>query len=136
MSEDKKAETLCNLCGLPCTLGGDPYPDFRAGLISAVVQGGYESTAGNGYGALDDMTSYNFSLCEFCLDWLFSQFKIPVEVKDYMGSSGGYDFEDPNTKPWKPEPWKPAADRVNEDDWRKMKDEFFSEFNKRNEARK
>jgi len=110
----------CNLCGLSCRLGDGPE---IGGLINAVVRGGYYSTAGNGSGALDDGHSYKFSLCEWCLDWLFSQFTIPVKAGSYHLSN-------------EPEPsWRPAWHRVTEDTWRTYESEFFNEYNKRNEAR-
>ena len=91
------------------------------GLVDAEVSGGYSSTPGNGSGALDDRTSYRFSLCEFCLDWLFSQFKIPPAVKDMDGDPIG--------------PWKPAAQRVMEDVWRIKRQEFFIDQRRRELAR-
>jgi hypothetical protein len=95
---------LCNRCGLSCTVGPEGSPDAGpAGLIGATVVGGYESTPGNGYGALDDGTSYRFSMCEFCLDDLFSTFKIPVTV---WGNRG------------QPEIWRSASRRMAEDTWR------------------
>jgi len=117
-------DVLCNLCGLSCVLGHQDH-DLRRphGLINQTVRGGYHSTPGNGLGALDDTMSYKFSLCEFCLDWLFSQFKTPVELGCYMGG-----LEEG-------EVWKPAAQRVEEDDWRAMKEEFRAELEKRNAAR-
>ncbi len=101
-------EHKCNFCGMPLVLEAGSGPK---GLVDAEVSGGYSSTPGNGSGALDDNTSYRFSLCEFCLDWLFSQFKIPPAVKDMHGDPIG--------------PWKPAAQRVMEDEWRIKRQEFF-----------
>ncbi len=115
---EKQEDVLCNLCGFTCALESDW--DEEGGLIKAVVCGGYNSTPGNGHGALDDSTSYQFSICEFCLDWLFGQFVLPVAASDNMES----------------EVWKPAAERVAADDWRKMKNEFFAESSKRANARK
>jgi hypothetical protein len=121
---------LCNLCGLSCK---PPNPSFSEnedlGLIDCVVSGGYDSTPGNGKGALDDVTQYKFSLCEFCLDWLFVQFKIPVEVSDYPICQSAENFK------YIRENWIPAKNRVENDDWRRMKKEFFAEFEKRNQAR-
>lgn len=113
---------LCNLCELSCVPAardsfGDPH-----GLINAVVGGSYASTPGNGSGALDDMTAYKFSLCEWCLDWLFSQFHIPPKVYDFS-TYFSREFE-------------PAAQRVIEDEWRTFKDEFWAEKKKRDAARK
>lgn len=115
----------CNLCGHPCgVLGRDENDpgDRRMGLIEQTVHGGYWSTPGNGDGALDDCSSYKFSLCEFCLDWLFSRFAIPVATDSSIGPE--------------PQPFRPAEQRVREDEWRKRKAEFFAEFEKRNASRK
>lgn len=140
-------DTLCNLCGLSCSLGPKDSPAYgNHGLIDTTVIGGYESTPGNGWGALDDMDRYRFSLCEFCLDWLFSQFKIPVAMDGPMNDyllQPGESIEDGLNKRGvvqlmevpQPPPWKPAAQRVAEDDWRKMKQEFFEEAVKRSNAR-
>jgi hypothetical protein len=115
--------TTCNSCGESCSLG-TLHDDVQSngGLIDAEVQGGYNSTPGNGAGALDDMTSYKFSLCEFCLDHLFQQFKIPPTV---------YDFIDDEIA----EPWRSAHQRVTEDEWRKQKKEFYEEYFRRNQLR-
>jgi len=115
-------DVLCNRCGLGCAIG---CGDLRSlcGLVNAVADGGYESTPGNGHGALDDTTRYTFSLCEFCLDWLFSTFVIPVDVSDYMCPGE------------KMEPWAPAAERVERDSWRRMKKEFRAEYQRRVMAR-
>lgn len=112
---------LCNLCALSCVLGDEPC---RAphGLVDVSVSGGYESTPGNGHGALDDCQRYTFSLCEFCLDWLFSQFKIQAATDNYM--TGEHE-----------KPWRPAAQRVAEDEWRRMKPEFRAEYERRLVAR-
>lgn len=108
----------CNLCGHPCGVpAGENDPgDQRMGLIKQTVVGGYWSTPGNGDGALDDGISYRFSLCEFCLDWLFQRFVIPVSTV--------------------PSPFRPAEQRVRDDEWRRHKTEFFAEFEKRNASRK
>jgi len=113
----------CNLCGHPCGVLGqaeDDPGDRRMGLVEQAVRGGYWSTPGNGDGALDDNTTYKFSLCEFCLDWLFSRFAVPVTVFNGV--------ED--------EPFRPADQRVREDEWRGQKAAFFAEFEKRNASRK
>lgn len=126
MAEEAKKLTICNLCGYPCGLEcstSGQIEDHRAGLQNAEVSGGYHSTPGNGDGALDDMTRYEFSLCEFCLDWLFSQFTVPVKMSFY------------DTGEVSEEAYRPAHERVREDEWRRMKQEFFAEFEKRNKAR-
>jgi hypothetical protein len=121
---------LCNLCGLSCAAPNLSFSKEQEdlGLIECVVSGGYDSTPGNGEGALDDTIAYEFSLCEFCLDWLFVQFKIPVAVSDYpICESPGFSKSKFD--------WIPAKDRVVNDHWRKMKKVFFDEFEKRNQAR-
>lgn len=119
-----KEDVTCNLCGLSCALGTAGHPAYdMGGLIKARVSGGYESTPGNGCGALDDCTSYSFSLCEFCLDWLFTQFKVPVAQ---WSPTAGTDEQ---------ESWEPAHVRVAKDDWRKMKKEFCDEAERRAIAR-
>jgi len=109
---------ICNLCGFPCSPPEESSLNNDMGLIDAYVCGGYDSTAGNGYGALDDTVEYRFSLCEFCLDWLFEKFQIPVEVRDYIG---GEEIE----------PWRPALQRVKEDEWRKYRDRLVVERSRR-----
>ncbi len=144
-------EPLCNLCGLTCMLWGRDTGVVDAdGLVAAKVSGGYASTPGNGNGALDDMTTYSFSLCEFCLDWLFAQFHVPVTVGDAhdgmatlqpgetieeglkrAGGCIGYPHA-----PGPPEPpWKPAAERVKADAWREQKKRFFDDKARRDLAR-
>jgi hypothetical protein len=55
------------------------------------------------------------------LDWLFSRMKVsPIERRVVSGGK---------------EQFRPAAQRVREDEWRTSKDEFFAEWNKRNLAR-
>lgn len=80
----KHPETLCNMCGESCLLS-DSHAHYEdpSGMINEVVSGGWHSTPGNGSGALDDTTSYRFSLCEFCLDWMFKNFKIPPNVSGF-----------------------------------------------------
>lgn len=121
----KQFSDLCHLCGLTCRFENskDPFGKGVGGLIDAPVSGGFDSTPGNGNGALDDGITYRFSLCEFCVDWLFGQCKIPPVMFGYV--SGGEEQE----------PWRPAAQRVSEDAWRKNKEGFFREFQRRNEAR-
>jgi len=119
MTVKEPPEITCNLCGELCNLGQWKTPH---GLIESCVSGGYESTAGNGYGALDDGDSYHFSLCEFCLDWLFSRFKIPPTVYEFCGNG-------------EPNQWSPAKDRVVQDEWRRMTKLFFAEKERRDKAR-
>jgi hypothetical protein len=138
----------CNLCGESCFLGSLWEGQFSfGGLLNAQVIGGYESTPGNGAGALDDMSRYGFSMCEFCLDWLFQQFKIPVAVDDPMNDylmQEGETLDEAMTKRGvvqimerpQPPPWKPAAQRVDEDEWRQSKEEFHQENNRRSLLRK
>lgn len=119
-----RLEAVCNLCGLSCRITASDGEDCgNHGLIEQRVSGGYHSTAGNGYGALDDGTTYKFSLCEFCLDWVFSQCQIAPELGSYMSSGD------------KPESFVPAAVRVRDEEWRSSKKEFFAERDRRDAAR-
>lgn len=117
-------DVLCNLCGLTCRLDIGGSCEQLGGLVNACAVGGPESTPGNGDGALDDTIAYTFSLCEFCLDWLFSRFKIPVAVSDDLHLGDG-----------PVEPWRPAHQRVAEDKWRRMKAHFTNESARRDLAR-
>ena len=105
----------CNLCGESCVIFDDGQMSILGGLFYADAIGGYSSTPGNGYGALDDGCTYKFSLCEFCLDWLFGRFRVPVTVTGRTGDEA--------------EPWRPARVRVAEDGWRGK--ELSAEFERR-----
>lgn len=96
---EPESDKLCNLCGLPRWVGYTET-DGELGGVAMRAEGGYYSTPGNGSGALDDMTVYCFALCEFCLDFMFSQFVIPVDVECRLDESGH-----------KTE-WRPAMNRV------------------------
>lgn len=126
-------DTTCNLCGLSCALPCGP-PDAVVlddyGLIACEARGHYASTPGNGHGALDDCDAYTFSLCEFCLDWLFTQMRIPPTVENVSldGESR------------RPGVWRPAAQRVKADEWRhgdrfRSHDAFYAEQARRDLAR-
>lgn len=115
--EQMSERRVCNLCGHPCSLGPERN---EGGLINQTVDGNYDSTPGNGQGALDDCTSYRFSLCEFCLDWLFQQFVLPVTVFSGDGE----------------ETYRPAAVRVRDDDWRSQKEGFAQESERRARSRR
>jgi len=143
---DGPDDPMCNLCGLSCVLGLPSPARGPHGLLDAQVIGGYESTPGNGCGAVDDMTRYTFNLCEFCLDWLFERFKVPVKtddpMNDYMlreGESVAEGVERMGVvrvmghcdKP----AWRPATQRVFDDEWRRDKQEFYAERDKRKAAR-
>lgn len=97
--------------------GKRAHDNVSLGLINCRVTGGYESTPGNGCGALDDCETYEFSICEFCLDWLFQQFKTPPALSDNLGDSE--------------KTYRPANQRVQEDEWRRMKAEHFAESDRR-----
>lgn len=115
---------ICNCCGEPCSTCDTPELDQAPmGLIDCTVRGCYDSTPGNGTGALDDATTYTFSMCEFCLDWLFEQFQAPPTVSDYL-AAGIAD-----------EVWRPAKQRVAEDAWRAQKQQFLNEQARRCTAR-
>jgi hypothetical protein len=120
MMEQHK-EKMCNFCGETCEIVGDSTGEIKenSGLIDANVSGGYGSTPGNGNGTLDDCTKYTFSLCEWCLDWLFEQFKTPPTTSDYMSPDEAA------------EPYIPAVERVTLDSWRVKKKKFFDERRRR-----
>lgn len=117
-----KKEMFCNMCGKTCAmcLDGDEYFE-NEGLILAKVSGGYPSTPGNGDGALDDMTQYEFSICEFCLDFMFSNFVIPPKVSENITKQMTF---------------VPAEKRVAQDEWREDKDNFYKRKSERDFARK
>lgn len=124
--KENKAEfegkDLCHLCGLTCNIiVADDTVEFSG--LNGEVHGGFHSTPGNGDGALDDGNRYRFKLCEFCIDFLFSSFVIPPDVSDYMSED-------------KREAFRPASQRVQEDEWRKTKEKFFAEYNRRKAQRK
>jgi predicted HAD superfamily Cof-like phosphohydrolase len=92
---------LCNLCGQTRTLGqlySEGAPTDLYGLRTR-VDGGYLSLA------LQDCTAYKFALCEFCLDWLFTQCKHPPLVCSVNGLTGA-------DEGLPPEPFVPAAHRL------------------------
>jgi hypothetical protein len=122
----EEEEKDCNVCGLTCWLGTDGNPsNANYGLINASVMGGYESTPGNGEGALDDMTKYTFNVCEFCCDWLFTHMKIAPHVAYQMGDATEEE-----------EAWRSAEERIKtEPQWRKNSELFFIEKTKRDRAR-
>lgn len=126
MSTNDHPVPVCNRCGLSCALG--PRGD-AGGILRRTVTGGFESTPGNGSGALDDLQGYTFSLCEFCCDWLFQTFVIPVEENEVSITGERLISMDGEYR------WRPAAQRVEEDEWRRMKDEFRAEHSRREKAR-
>lgn len=70
-------ERTCNLCGCGCGDGFKKGPlNFNKGLIDATVTGGYSSPI------IPDMTSHTFSLCEYCVVWLFDVFLIKHKFTD------------------------------------------------------
>lgn len=83
-------DKLCNWCGMSMCLWSDeevenigvsPYP---MGLVNQTLYGHSLSHPGIGRGTLDDDSSYTFSLCEFCLDHMFQQFKVPPMTSRYV----------------------------------------------------
>ena len=113
------------MCGESLGLGkmsGPGGPEVEnGGLIDCRVSGGYNSTPGNGAGCLDDSTSYKFSMCEFCLDWLMTNFNIPPIVSDY-----NTDFK---------KIFRPASMRVQDDEWRHCKAQHYFESERRDKLR-
>jgi antitoxin HigA-1 len=125
--DEEEEEVLCNWCGETCRVveRGHPSGSVPHGLVRAQVTGGYLSTPGSGPGgALDDTTGYEFSLCEFCLDHMFSRFKTPPKLFNYMHPEET------------PEPFRPAEQRVREDEWRKTPELFLAEKERRDLLRR
>ena len=120
--EPDRSVPTCHLCGLSCRLGQHERAN-SGGLERHTVTGNYDSTPGNGDGCLDDLSSYTFSLCEWCLDWLFAKMPIPPIVRD--------DIPGGNTQAV----FRPAAQRVGEDTWREDKEGFAREKALRDDAR-
>ncbi len=109
--------TCCNWCGCS-VLSSQGHNHIGDEFI---VVGGYDSTPGNGEGALDDMDRYSFILCEFCLDHLFQMFRVPPNVEPEWGGS--------------PIQFRPAHVRVKEDAWRHQKVRFLVEEKRRSDLR-
>ena len=103
------SEAICNRCGLSCRLPDGHNREANHGLVDCHVDGSYDSTPDNGFGALDDCTRYTFSLCEFCLDWLFTTFRVPPTTRDIT-----VDGIDLGAAP----KWRPALIRVGSADKR------------------
>lgn len=124
---DVKTDIKCNLCGHSCYLGLNRFLRDNhietGGLSNAHVSGGYESTPGNGCGAFGDGDVYNFSFCEFCLDFLFENSKIPIKEWDV------HTPEDPHL-------FVSALEKVKFETWRQEKTEFLAEYEKRKASRK
>jgi len=69
-------DILCNKCGKSCRT---PIGNYE-GLIEVKVQGGYDSPV------VGDMTTWTFSLCQYCIAEFGKSFKIPIEINDtYFG---------------------------------------------------
>lgn len=124
------AGNTCNMCGLECQIKFEQNGEVTKNseicnsiLSDFTVSGGYDSTPANGYGALDDGSTYTFSLCEFCLDNLFQKFKIAPKITSYMSYNGEEDF-------------LPAETRVRMSAFNKEnKKAFLEEQERRNKAR-
>lgn len=86
----------CNWCGFTCTMNPD-HANLRGsyGMINVTADGGYGSDV------LLDATRHRFSLCEYCLDHLFSQFTKPPGLEDYMSGT------------LLKQPWMSLVDRLN-----------------------
>lgn len=71
MDKELKLGLYCNNCG--CSLISEEAEEYY-GLINCEVHGGYYSTY------LEDLKSYKFDLCEYCLKTMFNKFKFAPEV--------------------------------------------------------
>ncbi len=100
---------ICNMCGLDCKIIElvpqkidcerkvctetdqklhQQAPDLEdGGAMKIVAKGTYHSTPGAGWGALDEAHTYSFVLCEFCLDYLFTQMQITPRVRNINGQT-------------------------------------------------
>lgn len=67
-------DIFCNKCGKSCK---DKDTNDFYGLIEIQVDGGYYSTA------LEDCTTYTFSLCEPCLVGYMEMWKHPPDKFEY-----------------------------------------------------
>jgi hypothetical protein len=65
-------DVLCNQCGKSMRCDWHGCKDHFRGLNDAGIEGGYCSKD------LEDLTVYEFDLCEKCLKKMFKSFKIPV----------------------------------------------------------
>lgn len=72
----------CNKCGNSMMRDyckdSSPEEGCAYGLVGAKVNGGYLSDP------LEDITSYEFNICENCLYEMFLEFKIPPKIGCYM----------------------------------------------------
>lgn len=127
---------ICTVCSESCAL--HLYDDHyeNEGLTDVSIMGGYPSTPGNGLGALDDATRYTFSICEFCLDFLFENARVPPTT--CHPGRDAIEFGD-RRLPAVPDevfPFACASERVARDDWRTRKAEFYAERDRRAALRK
>lgn len=75
---------ICNMCGFDMSDGiykDESNHDPNFGLRDAEVYGRYDSPV------LFDRTKCVFSLCEYCLVWLFESFAVPQTVIDLDGDN-------------------------------------------------
>ena len=68
--------TICNNCGEECDYHWMESHE-KHGLIGQRYSGGFSSPA------LEDCTTYYFSICEHCLKDMFNSFAIPVDEGEY-----------------------------------------------------
>lgn len=106
--------SVCNMCGESTILALEPVVDI-GGLDNCEVIGGYFSSA------LEDCSKYKFSICEFCLDYLFERFKIPPKI--FCTIDGDY------------RKFTTAKERFQTSNQKKLATEFFEEYEKRNKVR-
>ena len=75
VSEEKEVvkDVVCNMCRNSCmeSVGGSDHKEFCG--VSIDVSGGYSSPV------LQDMTRYQFDLCEKCLLEIMNKLTVPVE---------------------------------------------------------
>jgi hypothetical protein len=66
---------VCNKCGREMNLDTTEYEEFMTDFI-------HKFKVGYGFGSDRDGTLCQFDLCEDCLEWLYSTFKVPVRNTD------------------------------------------------------
>lgn len=76
VTRDVVTNIICNLCGESCLDTNEPHNDLG---VEVNIHGCY----GSAFPA--DMTSWKFHLCELCVAFLASRFKIFPDLEDSMG---------------------------------------------------
>lgn len=78
-----ESKVICNKCGYEMDCEKNNYEEFMVDII-------HQFKVSYGYGSDRDGDFLKFDLCENCLKWLYSTFKVPVK------NSNGWDWERDN----------------------------------------